>query len=339
MRQVFIRAVLTLLFVLLAAQPAFADRYDRIVRGVLPKKPLQRSKLAINAFVNDQRFGSISSQFREVRTRLKLKKVRVLFAWNDDVQPSPNSPINFSFYDEISRSIPRGTQALVILTGIPTWMRNQSNWIDGNPRKTFAERWVRPVVTRYRKNSKIKAWQFWNEPNMESNQDNVTLQMADSPGNYVELLAFSAEVSRSLTPRKKVVSAATTAINQNFPESLEYNEDLKDAGMEEIADIWAVHIYGERLETILFPGGVGDFLNDLKKPIWITESGEKGVNNQLSYAQEMWPFLFKTVPGIKRLYIYQFTESTPAESTYGLKNLTPGFYVSDLYIYLRDKLP
>jgi hypothetical protein len=78
-------------------------------------------------------------------------------------------------------------------------------------------------------------------------------------------------------------------------------------------------------------------MNQINKPIWITESGAQGINSQLAYGQRTWPLLRETVAKIARIYIYQFTESTDAQTTYGLKNLTPGLTVSDLYINLRDR--
>ena len=69
----------------------------------------------------------------------------------------------------------------------------------------------------------------------------------------------------------------------------------------------------------------------------MTETGAQGVNKQLEYAERIFAFLKSKMPGIARLYIYQFTESTPSTNTYGLRNLTPGFFVSDLYIKLRDR--
>lgn len=296
---------------------------------------IDTSKMGLNAFVNDGRFGSIREQFIEVKRVLKLKHVRVLFAWNDDVQPSPASEINFSFYDDIVNNLPRRMRALVILTGVPSWMEDPANWQDGNPRKTFAEFWVRKVAGRYRKRRKISGFQIWNEPN-SGDSANATLDMQDGPENYVELIALSHNIVKEIAPAKLVVSAATTSINQDYPETLLYNIALKDAGMEQFLDIWGVHYYGENLERFIL-GGVSGFLNTIERRIWVTESGEQGVLNQLAYAESVWPFLLENVPAITRIYWYQFTEDTPAESTYGLRNLTSGNLVSDLYIHLRDR--
>jgi len=303
----------------------------------LPRKPIPYSLLGINAFVNEARFGTIRSQFNEVSSTLAIKKVRVLLAWNDQVQPSPSAAPDFRFYDQIINSLPAGTEALVILTAVPSWMKNSKNWINGNPRATFAELWVKKVVSRYSRKSRVTAFQIWNEPNNPDFGENATLKVLTSPENYVELLAFGYNTVKKISPNKKVVSAATTAIAQNFPSTLNYNKSMVNAGILSFADIYAIHFYGKSIERVLLPGGVAEFVNKITKPIWVTETGAQGVNKQLEYAERIFAFLKSKMPGIARLYIYQFTESAPATNTYGLRNLTPGFSVSDLYIKLRDR--
>ena len=304
--------------------------------SLVPKRTIPYSILGISAFVNDQRFGSIRKQFLEVKNTLKIRHVRLLFRWDDNVQPTPSSPANFAFYDDIVRNIPSGVRAIVVLTGVPSWMKNSSNWSGGNPRTTFNQRWVNVVVSRYAKRHSIVGWQIWNEPNMASDDENVTLGLAESPENYVELLSGAYQIIKNIASRDKVIAAATTAINQNFPDTLDYNKALKRAGIEQACDIWTAHYYGEQYERFLFLG-IAEFMNQIDKPIWITESGAQGVNSQLAYGQRTWPLLRQEVPKVARIYIYQFTEATSAASTYGLKNLTPGFAISDLYINLRDR--
>lgn len=327
--------LLPFLFILCVSHFALAE--PPTLQGILPKKDVPVSVLGVNAFVNDSRFGTISYQLTEVQNTLGINFVRVLFNWDDNVQPTPASTPDFSFYDDIVDAIPKKMKVLIILTKVPTWMSDSDNWIDGNPRKTFVERWVKVVANRYKntKKKRLKAFQIWNEPNDENNPDNITMDLATSPENYVELMALAQNEIKSISPKKQVVNAATTSINQNYPETLNYNQDLVDAGLLTVSDIFAIHYYGEHLETLLL-GGVSDFLNSVDSPIWVTESGQKGTTKQLNYARTMWPFLLSNVPNIKRIYQYQFTEDTPASSTYGLKNLTQGKTVSDLYIYLRD---
>jgi hypothetical protein len=109
------------------------------------------------------------------------------------------------------------------------------------------------------------------------------------------------------------------------------------AGAEKSADVWAVHFYGTSYENLIRPRGAVSFLRKIQKPIWITESGAKGTLKQREYVERTWPLLRQLLPNIRRFFYYQFTESTGADETYGLRNLTPGRTVSDLYIYLRDR--
>lgn len=303
----------------------------------VPRKTIDTSRLGTNAFANDSRFGSISSQFTEVRDTLGLRHIRILFNWDDNVQPSPSSEPNFGFYDALASAIPSGVDAIIVLAELPSWMANSANWVGGNPRTTFVDQWVSKVVKRYASNSRIVGWQIWNEPNMDSNPDNSTLSVLGDPANYTEMLARAYSVVKDVGGGKRVLNAATTAINQNYPDSLEYNRGMRDAGALNFVDVWAAHYYGSQYENVVRDGGVADFLNGLGKPIWITESGAQGVNSQLEYGERAWPFLIEKIPGIERIYQYQFTEASPADVTYGLKNLTSGLELSDLYIHLRDR--
>jgi hypothetical protein len=301
------------------------------------RKEIDTSRMGVNAFVNDARFGSIRNQFREVRDTLKLNHVRVLFNWDDNVQPTPNSPLNFSFYDDIVSALPSGVDAMVVLTAVPSWMSNPSNWIDGNPRRTFVEMWVKPVTERYAANAGIIAWQIWNEPNMLVNPDNQLLDIAQNPQNYVEMLALAHNIAKQAAPGKLVLNAATTAINQNYPDSKNYNRVMRESGAEQFVDVWAIHYYGRQYENVIRSRGIRDFASELIRPIWVTESGAQGPNSQLGYAEEVWPFLRDEIPSIDRIYHYQFTDSAPLEQNYGLRTLDPSFPVSDLYIHLRDR--
>ena len=307
-----------------------------LAEGV-PRETINADMLGTNSFLNDNRFGSIDSQLSDVKNNLRLNFVRILFAWTDSVQPSPSASPNYSFYDSIAGSIPPGMDAIVVLTNVPSWMKDSANWIDGNPRKTFAQQWVGKTARRYAGNGRIIGWEIWNEQNMLSNPDNTTLGIATSPANYTEMLTFAFNEVRAAAPGKLVLSGPTTAINQNFPETLDYNKGMQEAGALNVCDIWAVHYYGKQFEKLITDGGVADFLNSFSKEVWVTESGERGVNSQLDYGEHVWHYLKEQVPSIQRIYQYQYTEASGADSTYGLRNLTPGRELSDLYVYLRDR--
>lgn len=296
------------------------------------REEIDVSKTGLNAFVNDSRFGSIAAQFIEVRDTLKIGFVRVLFNFDDNVAPTPSSGLNFSFYDDIVSALPPGIEAIVVLTGIPSWMSDSSNWEDNNPRATFVEKFIRPVAARYGSNGRIAGFEIWNEPNMVENPDNGTMGIDTNPENYVELLALGHSAVKDIAGSKLVISASTTAINQNFPDTFNYNVAMRDAGAESFLDKWGVHYYGKQFENVVRSGGIEEFLDSLGKGIWITESGAQGHSNQIKYVEETWHFLFERFDRLERIYYYQFTEDSPFETSYGLKNLEG---VSDLYEHLR----
>ena len=318
-----------------------SDSVDRVSDAVdlidgVPRKDIDKSQLGLNAFFNDGRFGSISSQYSEIQNTLKINRMRVLFAWNDAIQSGPSAQPNFSFYDQIVNSAPPGAELLVVLTGIPDWMGNSANWIDGDPRKTFVEKWVKPVVRRYGSNPSIVGWQIWNEPNMPNRFDNNTLGLTESPGNFLNLVALSYSACKEIASRKLVLNGATTSINQNFPDTLNYNRALRDGGLSGVTDVFAMHYYGRQFENVIQPDGVQDFLQSIGQPIWITESGAQGAQQQLAYGEQVWPFLNDKIDQIQRIYIYQMYEATDPSVTYGLRNLSGDQSVSDLYVFLRD---
>ena len=79
------------------------------------------------------------------------------------------------------------------------------------------------------------------------------------PANYVELLQFASPVIRRLDPGRRIVIAATQAIQQAFPTRLNYNKEMRDLGPEGLGDIWNVHLYGKNFESVAASGGVADF--------------------------------------------------------------------------------
>ena len=325
---------LTLICCLSTACSDAGDLLD-LVLDPPDRRPIDTARLGLNNFFVDPEFGTIPQQYTEIRDTLGINFVRVLFAWTTDVQPTPDSPPNYGFYDEIMRSVPPGMDVLIVLVHTPAWMTNPANWIDGDPRRTWVERWLEPTVARYRGFGSITGYEVWNEPDLTVVPSDIVLDL-ENPDNYFDLLQRSSSAIRRLDPNRFIVIAATEAINQDFPNHLNYNRELRDMGAESLVDIWNIHYYATNFETVVTSGGVGDFLNSLNVPIWMTESGEEGVNNQLSYVETAWPFLREEVPGIDRIYYYQFGETVPSDISFGLRTLDPAFPVSDLYLRLRD---
>jgi hypothetical protein len=306
-----------------------------IADGV-PRKDIDRQKLGVNSFFSERGFGSISAQYAEVRQTLGIKHLRVLVAWNDAVQASASGAQNLSFYDSIVQAAPSDADLLVVLTDVPQWMGNPASWIDGNPRSTFVKRWVEPIVARYAANPRVIGFQIWNEPNAPGRFDNSVLGLDTNAVNYLELLAQSHSTIKRIAPGKLVVNAATTAINQNYPNTLNYNRTLRDNGMLNFVDVFAIHYYGRQYENVVRNGGVQDFLSSMGNRIWVTESGAQGTTKQLEYVEQTWPFLSERIPAIERFYYYQMYETGDPATSYGLKNGSSTQPVSDLYVWLRD---
>ena len=318
------------------ASDAIDDAEDvvDVIDGV-PRKQIDTSRTGVNAFANERFAGSICQQYREVKNTLGLRYVRVLFSWNNSIQSSPGAAPFMGFYDDIANCIPSGVDALVVLTGVPSWMNDSANWIDGNPRKTFVERWVKVVANRYKGNGRIIGYQIGNEPNNAEFTENLTLDLVESSDNFFELVAMGASAVKSIDGSKLVLNGATTGISQRFPDTLNYNKRLRDAGIYDVVDVFAIHYYGSNFEKFVLD--VKDFLRGVSRPIWVTESGKAGFNSQLEYVERVWPFIRENVSGIDRIYYYKFAESVPADVAFGLRNPDGSFPVSDLYIHLRDR--
>ncbi len=300
------------------------------------RKPIDPSIVGVNNFFVDEEFGTLPQQYSDIKNTLRLKYIRVLFPWTTEVQPSPGTKPFYGFFDDIIASAPEGVDILIVLAHTPNWMVNSANWKQNNPRLTWVNDWLKPTVAHYKDNPKVVGFQIWNEPDSPSLPSDIALGLTE-PQNYAELLNYSSRAIRSLAPGKLVVTAATESIQQNFPNNLRYNKALKDLGAEGLADVWAIHYYGKQFESVITNNGVADFLNSIRIPIWITESGENGPNNQLAYVETAWPFLKEKIPGIARIYYYQYGETTPPAQNFGLRTTDPLTPVSDLYIFLRDR--
>lgn len=322
-----------ILFFLLSCAACNAGDVINDIAGIPGRETLDKSVIGVNNFFLDRdKFGTVGAEFSEIKNTLGLRYVRVLAAWTEGTQPTPSSTASFDYTDEIVASAPSGVDILLVLAHTPAWMADSNNWIDGNPRKTFVENWVKPAARRYSRWGNVIGYQIFNEPSAISVQSDAALGL-QTPGNYFELLQLSAAAIRTINASKKVVGAATESIQQNFPHNLDYNKSLRDLGAQDYLDVWAVHIYGKQFEKF---AAVFEFMDSLHVPVWITESGEQGPNEQLAYAEQMWPFLTKREAKIERIYQYEFASTAPLEQNFGLKTDDPSAPVSDLYIWLRD---
>ncbi len=300
------------------------------------RKEIDRSKVGVqNFFTNQDSFGSVAAQYQDIRGNLGIRFVRVLVPWIDALHGSPNSSYNFDQSDAILRSIPPGVDVLVTLAHTPSWFTDSSRWVNGNPRQAWVDRFLRPVVEHYANTPGIIGWEVFNEPDAVTIGSDGVLGLTN-PQNYLELLRLSHAAIKSIDPNKLVVMAATRSIQQDWPLSFQYNEALRDGGALNFTDVWNIHYYGKQYEKVVVRDGVADFLNGLGKIVWVTESGIQGANNQLAYAQEVWPFLTDKIPAVQRIYYYTYSSTGAAASSFGMRNTDPVFPVSDLYVHLSN---
>lgn len=332
-------SLLSLLLILTSLLAACSDDVDDL-RDLadLEQNPPQRqaidtSRMGVNAFFNTAGFGTTPQQFAEIRDTLHLDKVRVLFAWTDGVQRGPGVAPDFGFFDSIIDAIPPDVDILVTVAHTPGWMGNSANWSNPDPLQTWVDLWLTPLLQRYGNDPRIIGWQIFNEPDLASVGADAVLGLED-PARYAQLVSLASARIRMLDPQSLVVLAASRSIQQNSNANLNYNKALFDLGVEELVDIWSIHYYGEQFEKVVISDGIANFLNQLRKPIWITESGEMGLDKQLQYAETVWPFLREEIPGIDRIYYYRFVENQPRDTTFALR--TPEG-LSNLYIFLRDR--
>jgi len=287
---------------------------------------LDKKKVALNCFFNQPLFqkDNIKQQADDVKNNLGVDTVRVLFHWNEAIQPSQSSPIAFGFYDEILSSLPKGLKALVIVNGSPNWLENIPN-----PRKHFMN-YCHKIIDRYKSNDSVIGFEIGNEPNTSMFHENEVYAFVGKPAFYFEVLHEVYLYAKKVAPDKLIVAAATTSIIQDFPKSLNYHKKLSDWHEEDFCDVFAIHYYGNNPWGLLKPNGVLDFLQSLKKPIWVTEVGCEDGNKHISYLNKHMGFLVDKVPQIEKVFWYHYD----GEDNYCLRYADGR--VSYLYTYLKE---
>ena len=288
---------------------------------------IPRDKLGVqNEFVSNPK-GDPAAQGADIRNTLMLRHIRTSFYFDEGFLPTEGSSPNFARFDAVMASIPPDTTVLPILAYAPNWLARRADW-----KNVFINRYVIPVLDRYGSDSRIAGWEIWNEPDGFCNGRVAPAGVLDcSPGDYVDLVArVSPEIrKRSGAP---VVAAATTSINQSFPDHFNFNKNMVGAGILPLIDVFNFHWYGEQLEKLSF-GGIADFLNGTGKPVWCTESGERGSTQQRQHAEDVFPAFDDQIKNLERIYIFTYFDGAEPSDTYGL--VANNGIESDLYQFLR----
>jgi len=290
---------------------------------------IPRGKLGVqNEFVGTPK-GGPADQGNDIRNTLDLRHVRASFFFDEGFLSSEAASPNFARFDAILAAIPPDVDLLPVLAYAPGWLANRADWKD-----VFLNRYVIPVVERYGNDSRIVGWEIWNEPDAFCNGNVAPPGVLDcSPGDYVDLVSRVAPAIRARSGAL-VVGAASTSINQSFPHNFDYNKDMVGAGLLNFVDVYGFHWYSSQLEKLTF-GGIADFLNGTGKPVWCTESGERGSTDQLGHASDVFPALDDKIDRLERIYIFTYFDGLGPDNTFGL--VANNGIESDLYQFLRDE--
>jgi hypothetical protein len=303
-----------------------ADDLGDLIFGNNGKIP--RQTLAVQNEFFDNPKGNAAAQGADIRNALNIRHVRTTFFFDESYLPSEGSQPDFSRFDAILAAIPPDTDLLPILAYAPGWLAHRADWKD-----VFINRYVIPVLDRYGRDGRIGGWEIWNEPDGFCNGTVAPPGVLDcSPNDYIDLARRVSEVINARSGAL-IIGAATTSINQSFPNHFDYNKDLVAGGLLNFIDVYNFHWYGSQLEKLTF-GGIADFLNGTGKPVWCTESGNQGSDHQLEHAQEVFPVLKDKVSGLERIYIFTYFDNQPPGNTFGL--VANDGTESDLYQFLRD---
>ena len=284
---------------------------------------LNLSKFGVNVFFNQPNLGTLKEQAKDIDS-MGINKVRVLFHWGENTQPKEDSPINFSFYDDIIKSLPKNFHALVVITGCPSW-----NKISKEPTKKYLN-FIKTLAVRYKDDPRVWGFQVHNEPNSSMFEDNAPYEFHD-PKKYFEFLKAAYATIKSVKSDYMVTNAATTSIIQGFPNTIKYNNILLDLGVLDYVDAYSFHYYGNDYLNFYRPGGAYRTLKRIKHKFLIcTEIGCDEPEKHRAYALQKIAYLSKKLPNIMCFMWYQY-DGGGTTTTYGLR---PGN--STLYEYLKS---
>ena len=286
---------------------------------------LDASRLGINNFFIHPVFGTTKQQFGQIN-KIGIKYVRVLFAWS---QKDKSSKLDFSLYDDIVNSCPDDTKLLVVVAHSPEWFVHEHQTLDEAQDSWFNE-WFRPVIDRYKTSNKIVGYEIWNEPDSLSLPSDSLLGL-NQPENYMKLLRKCSAYITHVDHSKKIVLTATLSIQQNYPKHLDYNKKLVAGGAQDLVDVYNIHYYGDNHIDLLKTDGVVDFLNGLRLPIWVTETGANS-RKQLEQFEITYNFFSKYLKNRVELFFHYIFTDDDTLSAYSMLDINGNN--SDLYNFL-----
>ena len=291
----------------------YMQRIKEIFQYIFSKYPskIDRSILGVNSFFNLKLFRSdnIRNQALDIKNNLNIKKIRILVSWDDKIQKSQDSLIFYGFIDDILKNLPENMSAIMVICNCPSWVSNDKH-IARNQFVNFCK----SVLSRYGKSTKVYGFQIGNEPNTTMFKDNIKFGFSEDPYYYSLVLRRIYEYKKSIYCDKNIISAATTGILQNYPETLKYFKKMLILNLEDKCDLVGVHFYGNNLFTFFRKNGALDVLKTIKKPIVITEIGTTNSKKQIKYLLKNTNFLEKNLD-IDGVFYYHYD----GDDEYGMR--------------------
>lgn len=238
-----------------------------------------------------------SDQTHEERTEIIEKMaaanmgwIRIDVAWAS-LQPDGPDAYTSWVFDYVKRyaalAHERGMKVLATFWNTPSWANADAGRHVSPDDLSDLERAVRYTATELR--GSVDAWEFWNEPNLDS-------FYSGTPGQYVDMLKVAYPAFKAGDPEASVVLGGTSYTDASWLEK------VYAAGAKPFFDILAIHPYmapadlppetenGE-MWTIAAVGGVRKLMTargDVGKPIWFTEFGWSSHPNESASCKEVY---------------------------------------------------
>ncbi len=198
--------------------------------------------------------------------------------------------------------------------------------------------YVRTVATRYR--GKIRAYEIWNEPDLQSFYSGSTDKM-------VELAQAAYTVLKQVDPQIVVLSPGATNGTTDF----QWQQDYFRRGGGKYADVISQHFYPKSPA----PEDLGRYMTQMRaimtkfglarKPLWNTESGwlKPGTiaPERLAMAHVARTYLINWASGVRRFYWYAWDNQTAVSlhlTKMAGKKLVPVTNVTNSYTQIQKWL-
>ncbi len=242
--------------------------------------------------------------------------IRQLLPW-EAVEPV-RGQYNWQRFDIlVEKAQAHGLQILLRVERPPPWSRYQvmekltesQKKLDSGPPDNFEDyfSFIGQVARRYQ--GRVKYYQIWNEPNLESEWNNRQVE----PARYVELLKGAYQQIKRVDPTALVLAAPLAPTDAPSPNmnDLVYLEQMYGSGASQYFDILSVQIYGlgyspnfryiqpdfsrKDLKRVNFnrPAAIHEVMiqqGDGAKAVWASEYGWISVPPALASAYKQAPF-------------------------------------------------